>query len=259
MKFLFVQRIVAPQTVIFPVYLSQMNTDTTEIDNMTFGKKLRQLRIKHNMSQKELGLLVHVTAQAVSKWEHDLSEPEFRVVKEIADFFQISVDQLFSSKLSAPYTGVLFTGKRSVKMRRLYDILTLFLSGLLVSLLILTVFTYQAGQLTWHFPTGFGAATIINLIALWYIAGARFEFLANPDTLLEVYYDRIVLLGRATIPINDQLNFQVAAYRAMTGIGAIKIRVSHGRWSTVRNIEHINELGALLSQLYFDRNSEEEK
>ncbi len=236
-----------------------MNTDTTEIDDMTFGKKLRQLRIEHNMSQKELGLLVHVTAQAVSKWEHDLSEPEFRVVKEVADFFQISVDQLFSSRSSASYGGVLFTGKKAEEMRRLYDIMTMFLSGLLVGLLVVTVFTYQADQLTWHFPAGFGTAFIIDLIVLWYLAEARFTFLANPDTLIEVYRDRIVLPGRATISINDQMNVRVAAYRARAGIGAINIRVSNGRWSTVRDIEHISELGALLSRLLFERKVEGEQ
>ncbi len=72
---------------------------------MTFGKKLRQLRIKHNMSQKELGLLVHVTAQAVSKWEHDLSEPEFRVVKEIADFFRYLLINFFLQSFQ-PHTQV---------------------------------------------------------------------------------------------------------------------------------------------------------
>lgn len=46
-----------------------MGKEFAEEDIMTFGKRLRQLRLAHHMSQKELGAMVNVTAQAVSKRE----------------------------------------------------------------------------------------------------------------------------------------------------------------------------------------------
>ena len=244
---------------IFAVYFLQMNTERIESENMTFGKKLRQLRLKHLMSQKELGLLVHVTAQAVSKWEHDLSEPEFRVVKELAAIFKISVDQLFSLESAGSSTGIVFTGKKADSMRQFYGIITLFLSGLLVSFLVLTVFTYQLDQLPRYYPIGFGVAFGITLFAEWYIADARFNFLATPDPLLKVYGDRIVLINRTSIPIDSKLKFRIVPYRAIAGIGLFTLQDPNGTWWTVRDIEHINKLGALLSQLHFERKVEEDQ
>lgn len=44
------------------------------------------------MTQGQLGELLNVSSQAVSKWEHDLSEPDLGTIKRIASIFKISVD-----------------------------------------------------------------------------------------------------------------------------------------------------------------------
>ncbi|WP_368182357.1 helix-turn-helix transcriptional regulator [Anaerotruncus rubiinfantis] len=40
---------------------------------MTFGEKLKQLRIKQEYSQEALAELLHVSRQAVTKWENGVS------------------------------------------------------------------------------------------------------------------------------------------------------------------------------------------
>lgn len=59
-----------------------------------FGERLRKLRTQNRLSQEELAKKLGVTAQAVSKWEHGRSTPDFEAVVPMAKLFHISTDQL---------------------------------------------------------------------------------------------------------------------------------------------------------------------
>lgn len=65
---------------------------------MTYGEKLIQLRKNANLTQAELGEQLGVTAQAVSKWEHDVSEPDLGTMRKLAMIFGISVDDFLDSE-----------------------------------------------------------------------------------------------------------------------------------------------------------------
>lgn len=56
---------------------------------MEYGKKIASLRKSHNMTQEELGKVLNVTYQAVSKWERDESLPDFEMMSRIAKFFMV--------------------------------------------------------------------------------------------------------------------------------------------------------------------------
>lgn len=58
------------------------------------GKRLRELRIKNDLSQDDVARALGVTAQAVSKWENGRSDPEISNLIPISDFFHIPVDEL---------------------------------------------------------------------------------------------------------------------------------------------------------------------
>lgn len=62
---------------------------------MSLGKKIKEERIKNNLSQRQLGALLNVTQQAIGKWEKDLSEPDITALKLMADCFKISLDYFF--------------------------------------------------------------------------------------------------------------------------------------------------------------------
>lgn len=62
---------------------------------MTCGEKIIELRKKSNMTQQQLGDVLNVSAQAVSKWEHDMAEPDLATIKRICEFFKISTDEFF--------------------------------------------------------------------------------------------------------------------------------------------------------------------
>ena len=56
---------------------------------MTYGEKIASLRKSNGMTQEDLGKVLNVTYQAVSKWERDESMPDFTTMSQIAKFFQV--------------------------------------------------------------------------------------------------------------------------------------------------------------------------
>lgn len=72
------------------------------------GGKLKKLRTKVGLTQKELGDLLHVSYQAVSKWERNVGLPDPSLFPEIAKVLKTSVNELFyeeeeALKLNAEY------------------------------------------------------------------------------------------------------------------------------------------------------------
>ncbi|MBR2716287.1 MAG: helix-turn-helix transcriptional regulator, partial [Oscillospiraceae bacterium] len=49
------------------------------------GKRLRELRIKNNMSQEYVAKTIGVSSPAISKWENGKSDPEIGRLLPLAD------------------------------------------------------------------------------------------------------------------------------------------------------------------------------
>lgn len=56
---------------------------------MTYGEKIAYLRKSNGMTQEDLGKVLNVTYQAVSKWERGESLPDFTTMSQLARFFQV--------------------------------------------------------------------------------------------------------------------------------------------------------------------------
>lgn len=69
---------------------------------ISIGANIRQLRKAREISQEQLSEAVGVTVQAVSKWETQQSLPDIGIVPEIAEFFGVTLDQLFFGNIGAP-------------------------------------------------------------------------------------------------------------------------------------------------------------
>ena len=59
---------------------------------MTFGQKLKELRKNFGLSQEELALIIHVSRQAITKWESDNGLPDILNLKELSKVFGLPVD-----------------------------------------------------------------------------------------------------------------------------------------------------------------------
>lgn len=75
---------------------------------MTTGERLAFYRKKSAMTQQQLGEQLNVSAQAVSKWENDQSEPDIATLCKMAEIYRVSVDELVGAEVpqqSAPQEG----------------------------------------------------------------------------------------------------------------------------------------------------------
>lgn len=63
-----------------------------------FGQRLQKLRKQKNITQGEFADRLGVTAQAVSKWENDLSYPDITLIPTIVTIFNVEVNDLFGFK-----------------------------------------------------------------------------------------------------------------------------------------------------------------
>lgn len=64
----------------------------------TLGTRLVELRKKYNFTQADIGEKLNVSVQAVSKWENDLSLPDYDYLIKLADLFNTSIDELLGRK-----------------------------------------------------------------------------------------------------------------------------------------------------------------
>ena len=61
---------------------------------MTLGERIRNLRMKQNLSQEDLADALSVSRQSVSKWETDASVPDLEKLLKLSDLFGVSLDTL---------------------------------------------------------------------------------------------------------------------------------------------------------------------
>lgn len=68
--------------------------------NETLGRRIARLRLEYGMTQERLAMKMGVTAQAVSKWENDLSAPDIMLLPELARTLGVTVDELLEGRKS---------------------------------------------------------------------------------------------------------------------------------------------------------------
>lgn len=74
------------------------------MNNKTIGDRIKFHRKRLGMTQEQLAERMGVSAQAVSKWENNLSCPDISVLPELAEIFGITVDELLGKNPPAGAT-----------------------------------------------------------------------------------------------------------------------------------------------------------
>lgn len=75
---------------------------------LTIGRRIAQLRKEKGFTQEDLAQQMEVSAQAVSKWENDLTCPDISSLPKLAKILGVTVDELLSGKEeAAPLVQVL--------------------------------------------------------------------------------------------------------------------------------------------------------
>lgn len=61
------------------------------------GRKLKNLREKKGLLQKELGDKLNISASTIGMYEQDRRDPDFETLKKIANFFNVTTDYLLDN------------------------------------------------------------------------------------------------------------------------------------------------------------------
>lgn len=59
-----------------------------------FPELLKMLRVEKKISQNKLAKILGVTQQCISEWELGKTEPTLSSLWELADFFDVSIDEM---------------------------------------------------------------------------------------------------------------------------------------------------------------------
>lgn len=74
---------------------------------MSFGKRVKKLREKKGLTRQELSQALNITYAALSKYETDERFPSEDILSRIADYFEVSIDELigrvYSSNIDSNY------------------------------------------------------------------------------------------------------------------------------------------------------------
>lgn len=84
---------------------------------MSIGSKIRELRKKKGVTQEQLANSLHISFQAVSKWENNIAMPDITLAPVIARYFGVTMDELFEFDLKEIEEKALDIAKESWKYR----------------------------------------------------------------------------------------------------------------------------------------------
>ena len=66
---------------------------------MNIGYKLKELRLSYNLTQEELSKKLEISRVNYTRYESGKVNPDFDLIVKIADFYDVSLDELFDRKV----------------------------------------------------------------------------------------------------------------------------------------------------------------
>lgn len=71
--------------------------------NETFGQRLQRIRKNANLTQEDVATKLNITAQAVSKWENDVSAPDISVLVELSNILNVTLNELLGKQAETSF------------------------------------------------------------------------------------------------------------------------------------------------------------
>ncbi len=75
------------------------------MSNSTFGETIKQLRIKKDLSQKDLAAMLDICNTTLSQYEKNKRAPKFETLLKLADILGVSTDYLLSANADQDQYG----------------------------------------------------------------------------------------------------------------------------------------------------------
>ena len=134
----------------------------TEIKN-NFARNVKDLRVSRKLSQIQLGEQLSYSSKTVSKWEKGEFLPDIIVLKMIADFFQIGVDDLISDKNVVRKS---FRRRNRLLITIVSSLLAFFIAAIVFY--ILTLVNVPKAWISFIVAIPASAIVLLTFSALWY-------------------------------------------------------------------------------------------
>lgn len=144
---------------------------------MTLGERIKELRNKNNLSQEKLAFELHVSRQAVQKWEQDVCEPSLDTLNAMTIFFNVTLDYLVNG------TDIISEEAKDNTSRAVIDkvdiiliILLLLSIGLFIGTFIYSVlnpilYNQSYSFIWWYVRIWVSSGTFFRLLVLLSIGG----------------------------------------------------------------------------------------
>lgn len=62
------------------------------------GRRIKELRIKNNLSQSDLAKKIIISPQAISKWERGVSLPDVVTLQQLSELFDVSISYILTGE-----------------------------------------------------------------------------------------------------------------------------------------------------------------
>ena len=132
---------------------------------MEFNEKLQELRKSKGLTQEELANILYVSRTAVSKWESGRGYPNIDSLKEISQFFSVSIDDLLSGE------KLLFIAEKEnkLKMQNICDVLFGFVDLFFCILIFLPLYPNEINGYVYSVNlVSYTQTTGVNLMIYWF-------------------------------------------------------------------------------------------
>lgn len=68
------------------------------MDQKKIGAFIKELRKEHNLTQEQLAEIVGVTNRSISRWENGVNMPDFDLVIELTNYFDVSIEEFLDGE-----------------------------------------------------------------------------------------------------------------------------------------------------------------
>ena len=106
------------------------------MDQKKIGSLIKKIRIDNNLTQKEFAIKYNVSFQAVSKWERGYNLPDIYLLKQIADDFNININELLEGNIKIENKNEKTKNKKSKLIIIISSIIGLILLAFIILKLI---------------------------------------------------------------------------------------------------------------------------
>ena len=89
--------------------------------NKTFGNRLRDLRERRDLTQREVSSHIGCSCKVLSNYELDKREPDFQTLVKICDFFEVTTDYMLGRTEVAIHYKDIPLSSQSESLLTLYE------------------------------------------------------------------------------------------------------------------------------------------